>query len=111
MKSCGRKALVVALLLASAAMAGAQTYTVLYRFSGGADGGTPGPVNWDAATGNLYGVTGDGGAGGYGTVFGLTSTGIESVFHSFTGSPDGAGPIDVLLDAEGNLFGTTGGRS
>jgi len=103
-----------ALFLAPAVNARAQTYTVLYSFSGGADGGTPGPVIRDSATGTLYGVTGDGGAGGCqypgcGTVFELTPTGTENVLHTFTNSPDGASPMDVLLDSEGNLFGTTGG--
>lgn len=105
-------ALASAFLVASAAMAGAQTYSVLHSFSGGADGGTPGPVHWDAATGNLYGVTDDGGSGGGGTVFELTSTGVESVLYSFCSQPscaDGWGPVDVLRDAEGNLFGTTVG--
>src|SRR5271168_346661 len=43
--------------------------TVLYSFTGGADGGNPGSVilNWK---GNLYGSTGSGGAG-YGVVFKL----------------------------------------
>ncbi len=87
---------------------------MLYSFSGGTDGGTPGPLTRDAATGNLYGITGDGGAGGCqypgcGTVFELTSSGVETVLHNFTGSPDGAGPIDVFLDAKGNLLGTASG--
>lgn len=107
-------ALASALLFASAALAAAQTYSVLYSFTGGADGGTPGPVTRDATTGNLYGVTTDGGSGGCaypgcGTVFELTSTGVESVLHSFTGNPDGAAPVDVFRDAKGNLFGTAWG--
>ena len=108
-------ALVAALLFASAAMAAAQAYNVLYSFTGGADGGTPGPVIRDAATGNLYGVTTDGGSGGCqypgcGTVFQLTPAGDESVLHTFSG-PDGSAPgvQDVFRDTEGNLFGTTSG--
>ena len=101
-------ALATALVFALAVTAGAQTYSVLYSFSGGADGGTPGPVNWDSSTGNLYGVTTDGGPAGYGTVFGLSPAGAESVLYSFTGPPeDGLGPNDVFRDAQGNLFGTT----
>ena len=47
--------------------------TVLYTFTGGADGGNPGYVGLilDAA-GNLYGTTQSGGAFGNGTVFKLT---------------------------------------
>jgi len=103
-----RMALAFTLSLASLAMARAQTYSVLYSFSGGADGGTPGPVNWDGATGSLYGVTTDGGSGGYGTVFEISSTGVESVLYNFAGPPnDGLAPNDVFLDMNGNFFGTT----
>ncbi|MGA9642296.1 MAG: choice-of-anchor tandem repeat GloVer-containing protein [Terriglobales bacterium] len=115
MNSYRRKGWVLALLLASAALAAAQTYSVLYSFSGAPDGEWPqAPVTLDPSTGNLYGVTGGGGSGGCqypgcGTVFELTPIGVERVLHSFTNSPDGAGPIDVLLDSKGNLFGTTGG--
>ena len=106
-------ALVSAFLVASAAVASAQTYSVLYSFSGAPDGADPqAPVTLDAATGNLYGTTTQGGSGsacvsGCGTVFELTSTGAESVLHSFTGNPDGIDPFDVFRDAKGNLFGTT----
>jgi len=58
--------------------------------------------------GNLYGVTGNahnGGAGG-GSIFKLTSTGTKTVLYSFTG-PDGDGPSGVILDKQGNLYGTT----
>ena len=109
--------LVSMLFIASATIAAAQTYSVLYSFTGGADGGTPGPITRDAVTGNIYGVTTDGGDGGCeypgcGTVFELTSTGVESVLRSFTGDPDGAEPLDVFRDVKGNLFGATlsGGR-
>jgi uncharacterized repeat protein (TIGR03803 family) len=108
---------VVAVLLAAATMAAAQTYTVLYSFAGGADGADGpdpgGPVTLDATNGNLYGATPLGGSGcpspGCGTVFELTPDGVESVLYAFTSPPDGAGPIDVLLGAKGNLFGTTVG--
>src|SRR5450755_2219433 len=106
-------ALASPLFIGSATLTAAQTYTVLYSFAGGADGAYPqSPVTLDPATGNLYGVTIDGGSvcanPGCGTVFELTSTGVESVVHSFTGN-DGAGPRDIFLDAKGNLFGTTFG--
>ncbi len=60
-------ALASAFLVAAAAMAGAQTYSVLYSFAGvpdGADGPDPmGPVTLDVTTGNLYGATPLGGGG------------------------------------------------
>jgi uncharacterized repeat protein (TIGR03803 family) len=86
--------------------------TVLYSFTGGADGGTPNGVIVDAA-GNLYGTTLFGGAGGVtgiqeGVVFKLDPTGQETVLHSFTGLSDGGEPkAGVILDPAGNLYGTT----
>jgi uncharacterized repeat protein (TIGR03803 family) len=48
------------------------TETVLYSFQGGTDGiGPSGPLLIDSA-GALYGETGNGGSGGYGTVFKIT---------------------------------------
>ena len=106
-------ALASAFFVASAAMAGAQTYSVLYSFADRGDGAEPlGPVTLDASTGNLFGTTSAGskdfGCQDCGTVFELTGTGVESAIHSFTGHPhDGAYPNDVFRDATGNLFGTT----
>jgi uncharacterized repeat protein (TIGR03803 family) len=89
------------------------TETVLYSFcavSGCADGGRPTGLVFDSL-GNLYGVTGGGGAHGYGTVYQLTpSSGgewQETVLHTFSG-PDGASPNGTLIfDSSGNLSGTT----
>jgi len=110
-------ALASAFLVAAAAMAGAQTYGVLYSFAGVPDGADPqAPVTLDTSAGNLYGITIDGGSGGCqypgcGTVFELTSDGVESVLHSFTG-PDGGEPRgSILRDEEGNLFGAAWGGS
>jgi uncharacterized repeat protein (TIGR03803 family) len=82
--------------------------TLLHRFTGGADGANPhGNLTRDAA-GNLYGTTQYGGASGNGTVFKLDRTGRETVLHSFTRGPDGAGPLAGLtLDATGNVYGNT----
>lgn len=88
--------------------------TVLHTFAGGTDDGAlpEGGVIADTS-GNLYGVTGWGGAGGCtgngcGTVFELAPDGTETILHSFAGgSADGAGPSGTLLLKAGNLFGTT----
>src|SRR5215813_1188332 len=90
-------------------------HTVLYNFTGGADGGEPYKgVTLDAA-GNLYGtaVTGGGGSceGGCGTAFKLTKNGSSydfSVIHTFTGGHDGSGPgAPLAIDRFGNLYGMT----
>lgn len=63
------------------------------------------------AQGNLYGTTGSGGSFGHGTVFVVTQGGAETVLYSFLGSPsDGIAPTgDLLLDSQGDLYGTTVG--
>ncbi|MGA9043207.1 MAG: choice-of-anchor tandem repeat GloVer-containing protein [Terriglobales bacterium] len=82
--------------------------TVLYSFTGGADGGTPwGSLVLDAQ-GNLYGTAEEGGAAGHGVVFKLDPAGTETVLYSFAGGVDGSAPLGgLLLDAQGNLYGTT----
>jgi uncharacterized repeat protein (TIGR03803 family) len=90
------------------------THTVLYRFTGGADGAEPYKGVTLDAQGNLYGTTVAGGGGpcesGCGVVFKLTNSGgiwTESVIHTFTGS-DGSGPGSGLtFDKAGNLYGMT----
>jgi uncharacterized repeat protein (TIGR03803 family) len=48
---------------------------------------------------------------GRGTVFEVTAGGKEKVLHNFcTGDcSDGADPSDLIMDAQGNLYGTTYG--
>jgi uncharacterized repeat protein (TIGR03803 family) len=90
------------------------TKTVLYIFTGGADGGTPAGGLIADLKGNLYGTTEYGGVYGFGTVFQVTPAGTEKVLYSFTGKADGNLPYGGLVrDAAGNLYGTTyyGGSS
>jgi uncharacterized repeat protein (TIGR03803 family) len=97
----------VLLLAFGTTAAQAQTYTVLYAFSG-PDGAGPDAGVIADSTGSLFGTTEGGGALGYGTVFKLGEAG-ETVLHSFTGSPDGAYPYAGLIsNSAGDLFGTTG---
>jgi uncharacterized repeat protein (TIGR03803 family) len=92
---------------------------VLHSFTGtGGDGANPYDGLVQDAKGNLYGTTVSGGgsstcSGGCGVVFGVSTTGKEKVLHSFSGG-DGAGQYaGLVLDPEGNLYGTTqyGGTS
>jgi uncharacterized repeat protein (TIGR03803 family) len=62
----------------------------------------------------LYGTTNYGGdltcnpPLGCGVIFKLDTTGVETVLHEFTGTPDGAFPVAALIqDAIGNFYGTT----
>ena len=86
------------------------TETVLYSFSGEADGGYPNGGLVLDAEGNLYGTTGNCGSSGcnIGAVFKLTPSGAMTLLHSFAGGLDGAYPNGgLVLDAQGNLYGTT----
>ncbi len=83
------------------------TETVLYSFTGGADGAAPHSVLTMGPSGNLYGTTQAGGLDGGGVVFRVTPAGAETVIHNFTGMADGGLPIaGVILDSAGNLYGT-----
>ena len=87
----------------------AQTFTVLYNFTGYSDGELPLAGLVQGAAGNLYGTTFYGGSSGSGLVFKINTSGTETVFHSFTGS-DGAYPKGGLIrDNKGNFYGTTEG--
>jgi len=86
------------------------TAKVLYRFSGGADGGGPnGNLIFDSK-GKFYGATLVGGLG-YGTVFEMSPSGgswTESVLWAFPGGHDAAYPqYGAVFDPAGNLYGTT----
>ena len=90
---------------------GGWNQTVLYTFTGGADGGAPvSSVIFDSA-GNLYGTTELGGGYQFGVVFELSPLGTswtETVLHGFAGGADGAFPLNgLIIDPAGNLFGTT----
>ena len=71
----------MAVLLVLGAMttqsAQAQTFTVLYNFTGGSDGGSPYAGLVRDAAGNLYGTTSVGGSYYYGAVFKLAGRGAS----------------------------------
>lgn len=99
----------LAVLVFSAAAAQAQTFTTVYSFTGGSDGGRPETALIQDSSGNLFGTAYEGG-GGNGVVFGVNTAGTETVLHSFgdRGSGDGVNPIAPLLrDSQGNLYGST----
>jgi uncharacterized repeat protein (TIGR03803 family) len=80
----------------------------LYRFRGGSsDGVDPGGDLIDV-NGTLFGTTSGGGTCGNGTVYSVSTSGTETVLHSFCGSdgisPPGASP---LVNVNGTLYGTT----
>jgi uncharacterized repeat protein (TIGR03803 family) len=93
------------------------TETVIYTFTGGADGSYPnGNLIFDAS-GNLYGTAPAGGnttncSAGCGVIFELSPKSgggwTQSVIYTFAGQPDGQAPGGgVIFDAAGNLYGVT----
>ena len=93
---------------------GSWAEDILYNFGVGNDMGGAQPyggVIFDHA-GNLYGTTQWGGTSVYGVVYELTPNGnswTETVLYDFTGGNDGGRPeYNLVMDAAGNLYGTTG---
>jgi uncharacterized repeat protein (TIGR03803 family) len=91
--------------------------TVLHAFTGGSDGSLP-VAGLIYVGGILYGTTSAGGTftdcnGGCGTVFSVTSAGVEKVMHSFGGFQGGRYPYGNLLSVADQLYGTAedGGAS
>ncbi|HEX4086315.1 MAG TPA: choice-of-anchor tandem repeat GloVer-containing protein [Chthoniobacteraceae bacterium] len=81
--------------------------STVYSFTGGNDGANPRAGLLLASDSNDYGVTGTGGADGFGTVYQIGSTGSLSTIYSFTGGSDGGNPYGVLVQGtNGNLYGT-----
>lgn len=83
------------------------TESVLYSFTGGADGGLPvGSLLMDKK-GNLYGTTYSFGTNDNGAVFKVAPDGTETTLHTFTGGTDGSQPWGGLIETGGYLYGTT----
>ncbi len=83
---------------------------VLHSFGNAQDGQYPAQAGLVDVGGTLYGTTSAGGAFGGGTVFSITTDGVENVLHSFGGQGDGTEPIGgSLLEVRGTLYGTTWG--
>jgi uncharacterized repeat protein (TIGR03803 family) len=88
--------------------------TTLYSFCSlplCSDGATPNPILVQAANGDLYGTTSQGGAENFGTVFKITPAGTLATLHSFcsvSSCADGQYPVGGLVQAfNGDLYGTT----
>src|SRR6516164_1725228 len=97
-------------------------HTVLYSFTGGADGGEPykgvtiAPGGYSATdVSGLYGTAVTGGSGGCeggcGVVYKLTKsngTWNQTVIYAFTGAEDGSRPgARVTVDRSGDVYGMT----
>jgi uncharacterized repeat protein (TIGR03803 family) len=109
-------AIVFVLMVVPTQAAQAQTYKVLYNFSGGQGGAAPAAGLTMDKAGNLYGTTRQGGGSGCGgsdcgTVFKLSRKGsgwVLNPLYGFQGGNDGSYPYGRLTIApDGSLYGTT----
>jgi len=86
-----------------------QEHTV-YSFGASANDGAEPMAGLINVAGKLYGTTMLGGSGpgydGDGTVFAVTTDGVETMLFSFNGS-DGGQPVADLKNVKGVLYGTT----
>ena len=90
---------------------GAWTETILWNFTGGADGGNPVAGLVFDSTGALYGTAKTGGANNAGTVFqlspGANNSWTQATLWAFTGGADCATPTGTLLqDGAGGFYGS-----
>ena len=91
---------------------GSNTITTLVTFTGTANGANPNSNLVAESAGDLFGATANGGSSNDGTLFKIAAgTRTFTTLTSFTGGANGAGPSrgSLLLDATGDIFGTTGG--
>jgi uncharacterized repeat protein (TIGR03803 family) len=87
---------------------GAWTKTIIHTFpASSADGTTPSSEITFDNSGNIYGVTGYGGASHFGTAWLLTpngSTWSETLLHTFSGGSDGGYPGGTLVAGTNGVF-------
>jgi uncharacterized repeat protein (TIGR03803 family) len=90
----------------------AQIWSIVYSDSnvimstGTNSGGNPFAGLFQAADGNFYGTTRNGGADGLGTIFQITASGSLTTLYSFTGGNDGGNPVAALTGTGDTLYGT-----
>jgi uncharacterized repeat protein (TIGR03803 family) len=92
-------------------------FQVLYTFTGGTDGASPGPDLTLGSDGKFYGstryagnTTGCSQTSGCGVIYQMLPSGTENVVHSFLGGTDGGVPFGPMVQLnDGSFFGTVVG--
>jgi uncharacterized repeat protein (TIGR03803 family) len=85
---------------------GGHSFTNLYNFTGGNDGGYP-QASLVSSGNKLYGSTSYGGSDEGGTVFAINTDGSQLTnLYNFTGSSDGSEPIGPLIYTNNIFYGT-----
>ena len=85
----------------------AGAFSVLTSFTSGPEGAYPWGTLARGVDGSLFGVTAGGGIFGHGTVFRISSTGVTTTLHDFTGD-EGYPELGPIQDRDGNLYLVTG---
>ncbi len=85
----------------------AGVLTTLHSFAFLADGAFPYAGLLHGTDGNLYGTTSQGGAGGNGTVFKITTAGALTTLYSFAWSVGASPTADLAQGSDGDFYGTT----
>jgi uncharacterized repeat protein (TIGR03803 family) len=83
------------------------TFTRLYSFTNGVDGGFPAAGVVLGSDGNYYGTTSQGGAGGNGIVYQITANGAFRTVAPFNKTNGSLPMAELVQDPAGNLYGTT----
>ena len=102
--------LILAIWLATAVAASAQTFKTLVNFDG-TNGGFPEYMSLvQGEDGYYYGTTEGGGPnGGPGTVFKISPNGNLTTVYSFSGADGGDPYAGLIVALDGNFYGTTTG--
>jgi uncharacterized repeat protein (TIGR03803 family) len=87
-----------------------DAYSAFGTFAGVDDGSYPAAGLVWGTDGYLYGTATGGGAYDNGTIFRVTTNGVFTALHDFTGGSDGFYPVAGLVQAaDGSLYGTAAG--
>ncbi len=86
-----------------------MVFTNLHSFTGGSDGDNP-YAGLMLVGNTLFGTAGNGGNSFAGTLFAVTTNGMDfTTLHTFTNNPDGNSPHAVLILLGNALYGTASG--
>ena len=85
------------------------TFTNLYLFSGGGDGGFIYAGLVQGNDGYLYGAAYSSSSPGYGTLFKISTNGTFAPLHTFNSSESGGLYAGLTVGSDGNFYGTTYG--
>jgi uncharacterized repeat protein (TIGR03803 family) len=81
--------------------------SLVYPFTGGPNDGALSRAALLKVGTDFYGTTEGGGTYGYGTVYKLDNSNVETIIYNFQGGTDGSHPWGDIAFAGGRIYGTT----